>query len=377
MLEKHVAGFFAQVMQDAADLNDFGKVHGQIATFEEQTPSTCNQRNLINKNELMKESENVRANLWDVRNSFPHICGRFSGVGWAFCTTHDRRLHPCGRASGANSGGGRCGRPGNADPRRLGRVCLFGRFCTVARPWVPPYCPCCPAGRCKRSQVCCCNRQHPAGRWNSNQTNLCNLHRNYVGWPLVSEWLPPHRSCPGTNIYQNGKLIKRESIKKKKKHVMERKRTWVQICRLLLGNQGQRVTGRLYQTGYLQQHCKTVWILWQLSFCWFQMCVQWHCSHSCIHFWMPARPGLPPLASPEARGLSGWHLVWTVWASERCRGSWRFFYWRGTLSETGPLKILEPPSPRTCKESHKDEWLVNRNKKKKGKVLTCCPPLGV
>jgi hypothetical protein len=41
VLEKHVAGFFAQVMQDAADLNDFGKVHGQIATLEEQTPSTC------------------------------------------------------------------------------------------------------------------------------------------------------------------------------------------------------------------------------------------------------------------------------------------------------------------------------------------------
>lgn len=128
-----------------------------------------------------KRMNEKATNLWVFQNSFPHICGRFSGVDWASCTIRDRRLRLCDRASGANSVVETCGRQGNADPRQLERVCLSGRFCTIARLWALPCCRCCPAGRCKRSQVCCCNRPHPGERWNSNQTSLCNLHRNYVG----------------------------------------------------------------------------------------------------------------------------------------------------------------------------------------------------
>ena len=40
VFEKHVTGFFTQIMQDTTNLNNFGKVHGQIATFQQQTPPT-------------------------------------------------------------------------------------------------------------------------------------------------------------------------------------------------------------------------------------------------------------------------------------------------------------------------------------------------
>ena len=41
VLEEHVAGSLAQVVQDAADLHHFGEVHGQVAALEQQTPPAC------------------------------------------------------------------------------------------------------------------------------------------------------------------------------------------------------------------------------------------------------------------------------------------------------------------------------------------------